>query len=98
MVEKKKPKIKEIMNLSEIDGFDTSIAISKGVLNDLEKNYGKISIPLLGIALDDKKEILILIKKPPEKADENIVIVFHSKNFLEKDLQKLIEILEKNKR
>lgn len=95
MVEKKKPEIKEVMSLSEIDGFDTNRVISKDVLKNLKKTYGKISIPLLGIVLEDKKEILILIKKPSEKSDEKTIIVFHSKNFSEKDLQELFETLEK---
>ena len=95
MVEKKKPEIKEIMKVSEIDGLNPDIAISNNILKNLKKKFGKISIPVVGIALDDTKQILFLITKPSEDPKDKKALVVHSNNVTEEVLREFIGILEK---
>ena len=95
MAKKKITNIKEILKFSEIDDFEIKKIFPKNIIKNLNKKYGKISFPFLGIALDDEKKILLLIHKSPEDAKNKKAIIMHSANVSKKDLEEIINIIEK---
>lgn len=96
MEKKKDLKIKDLFKMSEIEGLNIDNIISKKMLKELGKKFGKVSFPFVGILLEDTKNILFLIQKNPESSTEKGVIVAHTPNISEKNLKDIIKIIDKS--
>lgn len=91
---KKDTDIKKLLSMSEIKGINVHNFISKKMREKLEKEYGKIFFPMLGIALDDKKQFIFLFHESIESIKKNKVFILNQQNFTEEDVKKFIEFIK----
>lgn len=97
MSEKDDPKIKDIFKISEIDELNTDNMFSKKIMKELQKKYGKVSIPFFGIVFEDTKKFLFLMRKNPDPTIDAGVVALHTPDITKDELQEILNLIAKGK-
>lgn len=100
MTEKKEDpetSIEKLLSLSKITGINVHDFISQDMRKKLEKKYGKIFFPMLGLVIKDK-QFFFLFHESFESIKDNKAMMLCPSDLDDKKIKELIDFIKKNKK
>ena len=94
--EKKKDKsVEKVLTMSRTKGISVHDFISKSMQKKLEKKYGKISFPMLGIVFENEDKFIFLFHESIDSIKEKKLMISNLTGSSEEELEEFIEFVKK---
>jgi len=86
----------KIMSMTKVSNISSHDFISKKMREKLSKKFGKIYFPILGIAMEDKKQFIFLFHESEKSIKEKKAIIATPSNVTDAEIKKFIDFVKKN--